>query len=313
MTPASKTAESRPVAPRRARTATVRPPWMGAPGPAVNVLKTAILVVLVVVMVYPLVYVVGVSFGTAKGIASNPFFPTEFSLEAYRVVLGGSVVPRSLMVSVAVTVAGTVLSVFFTTTLAYGLSRSRDVPGTRLCVYLAFFTMLFNAGIIPTYLLVKELGMLNSLSSLVLPVLISAFNLVVIRNFFMELPQELIESARIDGASEWKIFASIVLPLSKAPIAVISLFYAVAYWNNYFSAMIYIQDTSKWPVQLVLNQYVLQDSPMTQLAANPMAAPPPAQSVQMAVLVLATLPILLVYPFAQKHFTKGVLTGAIKG
>lgn len=298
---------------KKAKRATAYPAWRGPTHPVVTALKAIFLIFVVIVMAYPLIYVVGLSFATAKGIAENPFFPTEFTLDAYKTILGGSVVPRSIFVSVGVTVVGTLLSVIFTTTLAYGLSRSSEVPGTRICVYLAFFTMLFSAGLIPTYLLVKELGMLNSLSSLVVPTLISAFNLVVIRNFFMELPSELFESARIDGASEWRIFSSIVLPLSKAPIAVIALFYAVGYWNNYFSAMLYIQDTSKWPIQLVLNQYVLQDSPMTQLAANPMAAPPPAQSVQMAVLVLATAPILLVYPFAQKHFTKGVLTGAIKG
>src|SRR5699024_3920679 len=140
----------------------------------------------------------------------------------------------------------------------------------------------------------------------------SAFNMIVMRNFFMELPQELLESARIDGASEFRMFASIVLPLSKAVLAVIALFYAVGYWNSFFNALLYINDTTKWPIQLVLNQYVVQSNAMTDLQAPDRPAPP-AQTVQMAIVVVATLPILVVYPFAQRFFTKGVLTGAIKG
>ena len=136
-----------------------------------------------------------------------------------------------------------------------------------------------------------------------------AFNMIVMRNFFMELPQELMESARIDGASEFRIFLSIVLPLSKA---VIALFYAIGYWNSFFSAMLYINDSTKWPIQLVLNQYVVQSNALTDLQAPDRPAPP-AETVQMAIIVVATLPILVVYPFAQRVFTKGVLTGAIKG
>lgn len=287
--------------------------WSETPGPIITTLKVVTLCTLVVVMLYPMVYVVAVSFATNRGLAGNSLFPTDYSLSAYHTIFASSVIPRSLFISVVVTTLGTIASVFFTTTLAYGLTRSSDVPGTRTCVYLIFFTMLFSAGTIPTYLLVKELSLLDSLPSLVAPILISGFNLVVVRNFFMEIPQELLDSARIDGASEWRVFAGLVLPLSKAPIAVISLFYAVGYWNNFFNAMLYIQNTSNWPIQLVLNQYVLQGNAMIQNAPNPMLAPPPTQSVQMAVLVVATLPILILYPFAQRHFTKGVLTGAIKG
>ncbi len=287
--------------------------WSEAPGPGVRSLKSVVLGLLVIVMLYPLAYVVAVSFATSEGLAANPLFPTQFTLDAYRTLLAGAMVPNALWVSVVVTTTGTVLSVFFTTTLAYGLSRTRDVPGSKFFLYLVFFTMLFNAGIIPNYLLVKQLGLLNTLPALVVPTMISAFNLVVIRNFIMELPDEIIEAARMDGAGEVQTFIRVVLPLSKAPIAVIALFYAVNYWNSFFTAMIYISDPGKWPIQLVLNTYVLQDSPMSQLTPNPMATPPPSQSIQMAVVVLATIPILILYPFAQRHFTKGVLTGAIKG
>jgi ABC-type glycerol-3-phosphate transport system permease component len=182
----------------------------------------------------------------------------------------------------------------------------------RVILYLALFTMLFGAGMIPNFLLIKSLGLLDSYAAMILPGLISAFNLVVLRNFYLQLPRELIEAARIDGCNDRQIFTSIVLPLSKAVSAVIALFYAVGYWNTFFTALLYINDATKWPIQLVLNLYVVQGSPMPQIE-DPNHTPPQPESVQMAVVVLAVLPILLVYPFLQKYFTKGVLTGAIKG
>lgn len=294
---------------RRARSA--RPVWMETPGIAVQALKTITIAAIVLIMLYPFVYVIATSFASAKGLTTD-FFPTDFTLEAYRSILSGGIINHALLVSVGVTVVGTVLSVLFTTTLAYGLTRTKDVPGAKVSLYVVLFSMLFSAGIIPQYLLVKYLGLLNSYWSLIIPGLISAFNLVVVRNFFMDLPSELLESARMDGAGDVRIFLRIVLPLSKAVIAVIALFYAVGYWNNFFNALLYISDTGKWPVQLILNQYVIQSTPLTQLQ-NPKAVPPPAQSLQMAVVVLATAPILIIYPFAQRYFTKGVLTGAIKG
>jgi ABC-type glycerol-3-phosphate transport system permease component len=227
-------------------------------------------------------------------------------------ILNGGVVTRALVVSIGITIVGTLLSVFFTATLAYGLTRTKDVPGTKAMLYLILVTMFFAAGIIPNYLLVKHLGLIDSYWSLILPTLISAFNMIVLRNFFLQLPRELLDAARIDGAGEWQIFAGIVLPLSKAVLAVIALFYAVGYWNSFFNAILYLNDSTKWPIQLVLNQYVLRGSSLQQIQ-NPEAPVPPAEAVQMAVVVLATLPILVVYPFVQKYFTKGVLTGAVKG
>src|SRR5699024_6428475 len=177
---------------------------------------------------------------------------------------------------------------------------------------MVLLTMLFGAGLIPNFILVRELGLLNSYWALILPVLISPFNMVVMRAFFMGLPQELLESARIDGASALRVFLPMVLPLSKGVIAVVALSYAVGYWSVFFYAMIYIQDTEKWPIQVVLNQYVVQNSDLAQVT-NPDKPPPPSATVQNAVIVLATVPILCVYPFVQKYFTKGVLTGAIRG
>ncbi|MGW5364637.1 carbohydrate ABC transporter permease [Actinopolymorpha pittospori] len=295
----------------------VRPPWMEKPSGATQTVKTVVLVLLTIVMLLPFVYVVAVSFSSPEDVREGGLilFPTNPTLGAYDAVLGGSsVVGRSLVVSFGVTLVGTALSVVMTILMAYGLSRTRDVPGSRFILILVLGTLLFGAGIIPNFLLVKQLGLLDTYASLILPGVISAFNLVVIRNFFMEIPQELYDSARIDGANELQILVRIVLPLSKAVIAVIALFYAVAYWNEFFNALLYLNDTSKWPVQLVLRQFVLEGSPLADAVreqAN--TQPPPAQTIRMAVVVLATAPILLVYPFVQKYFTKGVLTGAVKG
>jgi ABC-type glycerol-3-phosphate transport system permease component len=258
------------------------------------------------------VYVIAFSFADANSVTSGQLFPHSFSLAAYESILAGGVVTRSLLITAGITIVGTLASLLLTTMLAYGLTRTKDVPFSKAALILVLATMFFGAGIIPNYMLIKELGLLDSYAALILPGLISAFNMIVVRNFFMELPQELLESARIDGASEFRIFSSIVIPLSKAVIAVIALFYAVGYWNSFFNALLYINDSTKWPIQLVLNQYVVQSNALTDLQAPDRPAPP-KETVQMAIVVIATLPILIVYPFAQRFFTKGVLTGAIKG
>lgn len=295
-----------------ARASAHRPLWMGQPNRFVSILKAIILTLLVIAMIYPFLHVIVWSFGSAEAATSGEPWPKSFSLDTYAALLRGGVVRNSLLVTALITVVGTVCSMLFTTTLAYGLSRTREVPYSKGALIYVLATMLFSAGMIPNYLLVKQLGMLDSWSSLIVPGLIDAFNMVVIRNFFMELPQELTESARIDGASEWQIFWRIVLPLSKPILAVISLFYAVRYWNTFFNALLYISTPSKWPIQVVLNQYVVQGQTLNTVQP-PGVPPPPGMVVQFAVIVLATLPVLVVYPFVQKFFTKGMLTGAIKG
>jgi putative aldouronate transport system permease protein len=172
--------------------------------------------------------------------------------------------------------------------------------------------VLFSPGLIPSYLVVKQFNLLDSLWSLILPVLVNAFNVIVMRAFFQELPQELFESAAIDGASSATILFRIVLPLSKAVMAVIGLFYAVAYWNAFFNALLYIQSTDKWPMALVLRTYVVNQTTIggDQVSAEVL---PPQLSLQMAILVIAILPILVLYPFLQRHFAKGVMIGAVKG
>ena len=309
----SPEAQGRPPArPKRVRYKETRPIWVGKPPAIIQALKVLVIVAITVLMLYPFLNVIAVSLADSAEVDFGGLLPRQFSVEAYASILRGGIVTRALLVSIAVTVIGTACSMVATSMMAYGLTRTADLPGMRVILYLALFTMLFGAGMIPNFLLIKSLGLLDSYAAMILPGLISAFNLVVLRNFYLQLPRELIEAARIDGCNDRQIFTSIVLPLSKAVSAVIALFYAVGYWNTFFTALLYINDATKWPIQLVLNLYVVQGSPMPQIE-DPNHTPPQPESVQMAVVVLAVLPILLVYPFLQKYFTKGVLTGAIKG
>ncbi|WNI33943.1 carbohydrate ABC transporter permease [Streptomyces sp. ITFR-6] len=284
-----------------------RPTRMGQTAKAVAV------VVVVLAVAYPLVGVIGTSFASQTDIIKASglvLWPDHPNLDAYRTIFTGGVVTRALLVSVGITVFGTLASLLVTIGMAYGLSR-REVTGSRPILMIALFTMLFNAGIIPNFLLVKGLGLYDTYAALVMPTLVSAFNLVVLRSFFMGLPDELYDAAKVDGAGDISILVRIVLPLSKAVLAVISLFYAVTYWNAFFNSLLYLNDSDKWPLPMVLRTYVLQGQSLNSASAGEVLAP--QQAVQMAVLVIAVVPILCVYPFLQRYFTKGVLTGAVKG
>jgi putative aldouronate transport system permease protein len=279
-----------------------------------QLIKAAVLLAVVMVMLFPFVYVLSVSLSSERDLqgANVSLIPLHPTLLAYQTILQGGVVINSLVVSIGVTVIGTMACMVMTTTLAYGLSRTSDVPGTRLVLFLVLGTLLFNAGIIPNYLLVRYLGMLNTYPALIVPGLISAFNLVVLRQFFMNIPADLIDAAMMDGANPFQIFWRIILPLSKAVLAVVALFYGVALWSDYFHPLLYLNNTAMWPIPLVLRLYVLQGQALS--GAVQVGQPlPPATTVQMAVVILATLPILVVYPFLQRYFTQGVLAGAIKG
>jgi multiple sugar transport system permease protein/putative aldouronate transport system permease protein len=237
--------------------------------------------------------------------------PHSVDFGAYRSLFAGGVVTQALFVSVFVTVIGTLLSLTVSALLAYSLARPGFTAG-RPILLVVLFSMLFSPGIIPTYLVVKGAGLLDSIWALIVPTMVSAFNVIVLRAFFANLPSEITESARIDGAGELKTFGYIVLPLSKAVLSVIGLFYAVSYWNAFFSALLYLNDSKLWPLQLVLRTYVIND---TQLGSAELGTErlPPQASIQMAILVVSIVPILVVYPFLQRHFAKGVLTGAVKG
>ena len=208
----------------------------------------------------------------------------------------------------SVTAIGTFINLFFTTTMAYGLSRS-NLIGKKPLLNMVLFTMVFGGGMIPLFLVVKGLGMYDTYAALILPGAISAYNMIIVRNFFMELPRELEEAASIDGCSDIGIFIKIALPLSLPCLATFGLFYAVGHWNNYFGALLYLEDSTKFPFQLVLRNIVMQTAE-TQTDPNALI---PEDTLKMAVIVIGTVPILIVYPFLQKHFAAGVMVGAVKG
>lgn len=293
-----------------------RPAWQEPPSPLAQGIKAVVCIWLTVIMLFPFVYVIAVSFSSHKDVIGGGLiiFPANPTLDAYEAIFRGGVVTRALRVSIVLTLVGTLVNLTMTTILAYGLSKP-GVPGRRIVLWMTLFTLLFGPGIIPSYLLVKELNLLNTYGALVLPGMVNAFNLIVLRQFFMNIPQDLLDSARVDGATDFRILRDITLPLSKAALAVIALFYGVGYWNDFFAATLYLQDATMWPIQLVLRQYVIQGSSLVDFGASAAGAeaPPPAATVQMAVVVIATLPILLVYPFLQRYFTRGVLIGAVKG
>ncbi|MCM3175170.1 carbohydrate ABC transporter permease [Paenibacillus sp. MER 99-2] len=285
-------------------------------GRVFDVLNYIMLGVLGLLTVLPFLYIIGNSFATEAEITERSFFliPKVFSLSAYEYIFSSSTMFRSIGVSIFITVVGTFVNLFFTLTMAYPLSRS-DFWGRNMLMNMVIFSMLFGGGMIPTYLVIRGLGLLDSYWSLMLPGAISAFNLIVVKNFFQQMPPGLEEAARIDGCSDLGVLWRIVLPLSKPVIATFALFYAVGHWNNFFSALLYISDSTKWPLQVMLRQIVLLSQASVGDMANmdPNFVKPPEQSVKMAVIIVGTIPILLVYPFLQKHFAKGVMLGSIKG
>ncbi|WP_249686380.1 carbohydrate ABC transporter permease [Enterococcus casseliflavus] len=261
----------------------------------------------------PFLNILGSSFASSSEIATRTFIiiPREFSLNAYRYILSTPTIFTSIGVSLFVTIVGTVLSMILTSFMAYALSR-KYLHGRGIFNFIVVFTMLFSGGMIPSFILVQSLSLIDSLWALILPSAISAYNMIIMRNFFQGIPDSLEESAKMDGCSDWGVFFRIILPLSLPSIATISLFYAVSYWNTYQSAILYINDSAKWPIQVLLRQIVIVSSGMNADAAS-VDVVPPAQSVKMAVIVVATLPMLIAYPFVQKYFVKGAMVGSVKG
>ncbi|QFY09939.1 ABC transporter permease subunit [Nonomuraea phyllanthi] len=292
-----------------------RPVWLGKPKPIAIALKALALALICAVVIFPFLVVISTSLATKQQIDANGgyvIWPTEISFEAYKQIFNGTQVSRSIVISVGVTAVGTAFSLACTVLAAYGLSRRQSLFQRGLLSFV-LFTLLFAPGMIPVYLMVKQLGMLNTYWSLIIPTAVSAFNIVIVRGFIQAIPHELFDAARMDGAGEWRILRSVVLPNSRAVVAVVGLFIAVGYWNNYFGPLLYLNDTEMWPLQLVMRTFVLENNVTTNAQAIPGYVAPPAQSVQMALVAIATLPILCVYPFLTKHMSKGMLTGAIKG
>jgi putative aldouronate transport system permease protein len=281
-------------------------------GRAFDVLNIVLLTGVGLLAILPFVYVLAGSFATELEITTRPFFvwPNEFTTTSYESILSSDVIVRAFATTVVVTFVGTLIQLMLTVLMAYPLAKA-DLPGRRTILSLVIFTMVFSAGMIPTFLVVKDLGLLDTYWSLILPMAINPFSLIIIKNFFQQLPIELQESAKIDGANELQVLRHVVIPLSKPVLATFALFYAVGIWNDYLSPLLYLSDTGKWTLQMILRQVTAAAS----LSADELNSdvPPPAQGIKFAVVIIATIPVLLAYPFLQKHFAKGMLIGSVKG
>ncbi|MCM3112142.1 carbohydrate ABC transporter permease [Lederbergia lenta] len=280
----------------------------------VDKLNMLILALIALTMLFPFYYMFAVSFATYEEFVQSDLllFPEKWVLDAYSYILGSKEFVRSLGVSIYITVVGTFVSLLLTAMMGYALSRK--ILGQKIYLFLVLFTFVFGAGMIPTYMVVQATGLMDSLWALIIPTAISSFNLIVMRQFFVNLPEDLTEAAIIDGANDLQIFARIILPLSKPALAAFGLFYAVGIWNSYFTALLYLSDPAKWTVQVVLRQLVIlnQGNMLDIRAQMGMDNPPPAETIGMAAILIATVPILIVYPFLQKHFAKGVMLGSVK-
>jgi putative aldouronate transport system permease protein len=308
-----------PKAPVRSRKRSARPAWEEPPTTVGQAAKGLTFAGVLAVVVVPLWIVVVTSLSTQGAInraGGLVIWPDGLTLEAYSQMLADTTVRSALLVSFGITAVGTVVSMAVSVLCAYGLSRARSF-GHRFLLALLVVTMFVSGGLIPTFLVVTGLGGYGQWWALILPSAVSVFNILVLRSFYSSTSADLIEAARLDGAGDWRILWSIVLPTSRAVTAVIALFYGVGYWNSFFNVMLYMPtDSEKWPLQYVLLTYVSRGNGMPgslNSGFGTLQAQTAPLALQMAVVVLTLVPLLLVYPFMQKHFRTGVLTGAIKG
>ena len=292
-----------------------RPAWEEEPSKAGLAGKAIALSFACLAVIFPLWIVIVTSLSSRKTIdeaGGLVIVPKGLSFIAYQELLSGGQVTRAALVSIFVTLGGTLFSMAVSIMCAYGLSRSGSLAHRGILMTL-LATMFFSAGLIPTYLLVQSLGLTDSYLALILPSAVSIFNILVLRGFFMGISPELIDSARIDGAGDFRILWQIVLPLSRAVVAVITLFYAVGYWSAWFNASLYLNDQDMMPLQNIMIQLVQKQEAPVGLGQAIKTGQLSGLAVQMAVMVMALLPVAVLSPFVQRHFKKGMLTGAIKG
>lgn len=273
----------------------------------------AVLLVLALSVAIPLLLTVSNSFADSKELLMQGavLWPKDWTLEAYRFLLDNDQFIQSFKNAVVITVVGTSINMVLSVLMAYGLAQP-GVRGRSVVNFMVLFTMLFHGGMIPTYLVVNELGLIDSYWSIWLVNAITPFNMIIIRSYFQTLPKELQESARIDGCGEFNILRRIILPISMPTIVTFTLFYTVANWNTYFQAILYLNDSSRYPLQVFLRQVLIVNPSELGLSVTDsglLYTP----AVRHAVILLAALPLLVVYPFMQKHFSKGMMVGSIKG
>lgn len=266
-----------------------------------------------IVILVPLWNVVVSSFSSGRALAEGGFlfWPSEFSLENYRAVFRDESIWQSFLISVSKTVIGVVTHVFFCAMVGYGLSK-KYVRGRKLYMTMGVITMFFSGGMIPTYLLIKSLGLLNSFWVYILPALLSFYDVIILMNFFRNVPDSLEESAKIDGAGDWRIFLYIMIPLSMPAIATIALFNGVGQWNDFMTTKLYITDQSLYPLQMKLYEIIVQSQTQSMQNSGTFAIETTTKGVQLATIVITTMPIVVMYPILQKYFISGMMLGAMK-
>jgi putative aldouronate transport system permease protein len=277
-----------------------------------DVLNILFLFLFALITLVPFLYIIAGSFSSETELINRSFFliPEKIQIDGYKHIFSTGTVARSLLVSILITIVGTIINLFVTMTMAYALSK-KYLIGRSIIMKGILFSMLFPPTLIPAFIVVKTLGLYNTYWALWLSVATNGFAIIVVRTFFQQLPEEIEESARIEGCNAFTILWKIVLPLSAPVIATFTLFFAVTHWNSYFQALVFIRDAYKMPLQVILRQIVLLSGGLISDMSEKFITVP-AQSVKMGVIVIATVPILCVYPFLQKHFVKGMLIGSIK-
>ena len=271
-----------------------------------EIISYVILTIVGLIVLLPILYIFQLTFSTSPD-ASFRILPKGFTLEHYKYVFQNDLIQTPFFNSLKVTSCSLIVSMVLTIGLAYPLSR-KELVGRKILNFIVILPMLFSLGFLPKYLLVKDLGLLDSLLSLIFPAALNTFNIIIMRNFLETIPDSLIESARIDGCSELGILWKIVLPLSKAAVATVALFYMVSSWNSYLDVMLYINDPSKHTLQVVLRTLVMENS-MDSTGADLALM----KNVQYTTIVVALIPVMIVYPFLQKYFVKGIMVGSVKG
>jgi len=281
---------------------------------AFNIFNGIFMVLVCIVTLYPFLFVLAASLSSPVFIAQGrvSIIPLGFTTQAYKMVFEYPMIWRSYFNTVYYTVFGTAINLVLTIFAAYPLSRKTFI-GRKFFNMMIFFPIIFNVGMIPSFLVVNSLGMRNTVWAIVIPGSISGFNAIVMRTFFESIPDAIEESAKIDGATHMQILTRIILPLSLPSISTIGLFYAVGHWNSFFSAMLYLRDQERQPIQIILRNIVIMNQTDTVMQSVDNDRAQIAESIKYATIMVATLPILLVYPFIQKYFVHGVMIGSVKG
>lgn len=282
-----------------------------------NFINDGLLLLAALIVLYPLIYILSSAFSSPDAVSKGKvvLLPVDFSLRGFEEVFSHKAIVTGFANSTFYTVVGTFVNIIMTVAAAYPLSR-KNMPGRRILLFLFTFTMLFNGGLIPSYLLTSKLGLINTRAVMIIPTALNVFNVIICRTFFeTTIPDELIEASQMDGISHTRFIIQIAMPLSKAIIAVLILFYGLGHWNSYFQAFLYISDKSKFPLQIILRDILILNQ-VNDIIADPLlyqAKRGMAQLLKYSLIVIASMPFMVAYPFVAKHFVKGIMVGAVKG